>query len=70
MSSDECPGGKRCPMGDVCFAELARPRAEIADVIVVNLHLYGLHIAGGGRSLLPEHDVRRRSTRPTSSRTS
>ncbi|MEY2445527.1 MAG: ATP-dependent helicase DinG [Ilumatobacteraceae bacterium] len=56
VTSDECPGGKRCPMGEVCFAELARSRAEVADVIVVNLHLYGLHVAGGG-ALLPEHDV-------------
>ena len=56
VSSDECPGGKRCPMGDVCFAELARSRAEFADVVVVNLHLYGLHVAGGN-VLLPEHEV-------------
>lgn len=56
VGSDECPGGKRCPMGQVCFAELARSRAEVADVIVVNQHLYGLHVAGGG-NLLPEHEV-------------
>ena len=56
VTSDECPGGKRCPMGQVCFAELARSRAEVADVIVVNQHLYGMHVAGGG-ALLPEHDV-------------
>ncbi|HEY7627491.1 MAG TPA: ATP-dependent DNA helicase [Ilumatobacteraceae bacterium] len=56
VSSDECPGGKRCPMGQVCFAELARSRAEFADVLVVNQHLYGMHVAGGG-ALLPEHEV-------------
>jgi ATP-dependent DNA helicase DinG len=56
VTSDECPGGKRCPMGDVCFAELARARAEVADVVVVNLHLYGLNVAGGNM-LLPDHDV-------------
>ncbi len=56
VSSDECPGGKRCPMGEVCFAELARARAEVADVVVVNLHLYGLNIAGGNM-LLPEHEI-------------
>lgn len=56
VTSDECPGGKRCPMGQVCFAELARARAEIADVLVVNQHLYGMHVAGGG-ALLPDHEV-------------
>lgn len=56
VSGDECPGRTRCPMGDVCFAEQARARAAAADVIVVNLHLYGLHVASGG-TLLPEHDV-------------
>ncbi|MGZ4703078.1 MAG: ATP-dependent DNA helicase [Ilumatobacteraceae bacterium] len=56
VSSDECPGGTRCPMGSVCFAELARARASVADVVVVNQHLYGLSVAGGN-VLLPEHDV-------------
>jgi len=56
VSGDECPGRTRCPMGDACFAEQARARAAAADVIVVNLHLYGLHVASGG-TLLPEHDV-------------
>ena len=44
------------PDGDVCFAELARAGAAVADVVVVNLHLYGLHVASGS-VLLPEHDV-------------
>ena len=56
VSSDECPGATRCPMGDACFAESARRRAAAADVIVVNTYLYGLHVASGG-VLLPEHDV-------------
>ena len=56
VGSDECPGGKRCPMGNVCFAELARTRAEMADVVVVNLHLYGLNVASGN-VMLPDHDV-------------
>jgi ATP-dependent DNA helicase DinG len=43
-------------MGDVCFAELARARAAVADVVVVNLHLYGLNVASGN-VLLPDHDV-------------
>ncbi|MCU1366390.1 MAG: putative ATP-dependent helicase [Ilumatobacteraceae bacterium] len=56
VSSDECPGATRCPMGDACFAEAARKRAAVADVVVVNTYLYGLHVASGG-VLLPEHDV-------------
>jgi ATP-dependent DNA helicase DinG len=56
VGSDECPGATRCPLGGPCFAERARQRAAAADIIVVNMHLYGLHIASGG-VLLPEHDV-------------
>jgi ATP-dependent DNA helicase DinG len=56
VSARECPGANRCPSGAVCFAEGARLRAMEADVVVVNLHLYGLDIASGG-VILPEHDV-------------
>lgn len=56
VGSDECPGRTRCPQGDRCFAEAARERAKEAQVVVVNTHLYGLHVASGG-ALLPEHDV-------------
>jgi ATP-dependent DNA helicase DinG len=56
VGSEECPGASRCPMGEPCFAELARKRALAADVVVVNTHLYGLNVASGG-VLLPEHDV-------------
>ena len=56
VGSDECPGAAKCPMGDVCFAEAARERAKVADVVVVNMHLYGLHVGSGGM-ILPEHDV-------------
>lgn len=56
VSSDECPGATRCPLGQPCFAEGARARAQAADVIVVNMHLYGLDVAAGG-VILPEHDV-------------
>ncbi len=56
VGSDECPGAERCPMGQECFAELARRRAQVSDVVVVNTHLYGLHVGSGG-AILPEHDV-------------
>ena len=56
VGATECPGAARCPSGEACFAEAARERAEAADVIVVNTHLYGAHLASGGH-VLPEHDV-------------
>jgi len=52
----ECPGATRCPSGEICFAERARARAAASDVVVVNLHLYGLHLATGG-AVLPHHEV-------------
>ena len=56
VGADECPGAAKCPSGDTCFAEAARRRAEEADVIVVNAHLYGTHLAAGG-VVLPPHDL-------------
>ncbi|MGP8058770.1 MAG: ATP-dependent DNA helicase [Acidimicrobiales bacterium] len=52
----ECPGAFRCPSGSRCFAEAARARAAAADVVVVNTHLYGAHLASDG-AVLPDHDV-------------
>ncbi|MCP3853871.1 MAG: ATP-dependent DNA helicase [Actinomycetia bacterium] len=52
----ECPGRTKCPAGERCFAEAARAQAAGADVVVVNTHLYGLHLASGG-AILPEHEV-------------
>ncbi|HMJ74917.1 MAG TPA: ATP-dependent DNA helicase [Iamia sp.] len=56
VGSRECPGASHCPQGGSCFAEAARNLASDADVVVVNLHLYGLHLESGGM-VLPEHDV-------------
>ncbi len=56
VTSDECPGAARCPSGNDCFVEAARARAAEAEVVVVNHHLVGAHLATG-ESLLPEHDV-------------
>jgi ATP-dependent DNA helicase DinG len=52
----DCPGGAKCPRGGECFAERARAQASEADIVVVNLHLYGMHLSTGG-GVLPEHDV-------------
>lgn len=56
VSAQECPGARRCPKGDACFAEAARRKAAEADVVVVNLHLLGLDLATNG-AVLPEHDL-------------
>jgi ATP-dependent DNA helicase DinG len=56
VGSDECPGAHRCPKSAMCFSEGARDRAAAANVIVVNMHLYGLHVGSGG-VILPEHEV-------------
>jgi ATP-dependent DNA helicase DinG len=53
---DECPGRNKCPKGHECFAERARDAAVEADVVVVNLHLYGIHLASEG-NILPEHEI-------------
>ena len=52
----ECPGRFNCPSGDRCFAEAARERASMADIVVVNTYLYGAHLASG-RAVLPDHDA-------------
>ena len=56
VTARECPGASRCPKGELCRAEAARERAAEADVIVVNTHLYAMHLASGGH-LLPPHEV-------------
>ena len=56
VGSDECPGAQACPSGTDCFAEAAHERAREADVVIVNLHLLGAHVASGGY-VLPDHDV-------------
>jgi ATP-dependent DNA helicase DinG len=52
----ECPGATKCPRGEDCFTERARRAAADADVVVVNIHLYGMHLATAG-AVLPEHEV-------------
>ncbi|MFM8312118.1 MAG: ATP-dependent DNA helicase, partial [Ilumatobacteraceae bacterium] len=56
VGSEECPGAGSCKLSGGCFAEFARGRAEEVDVLVVNLHLYGLNVASRN-ALLPEHDL-------------
>jgi ATP-dependent DNA helicase DinG len=56
VSAMECPGAKRCPRGDSCFAEIARRKADEAQVTVVNLHLLGIDVATEG-AILPDHGL-------------
>ncbi len=56
VGSHECPGSTRCPSGEECFAEEARTTAAFSDVVVTNLHLYGINVATEG-AILPEHDL-------------
>lgn len=56
VTSEECPGARKCPRGNDCFAERARLRAQESDVVVVNTHLYALDVASDG-SILPDHEV-------------
>ncbi|HTT88702.1 MAG TPA: ATP-dependent DNA helicase, partial [Acidimicrobiales bacterium] len=53
----ECPGASECPSGGDCFAEAARQRANRADVVVVNTHLYAASLAMSESELLPAHDL-------------
>ncbi|MBV9660205.1 MAG: ATP-dependent DNA helicase, partial [Acidimicrobiales bacterium] len=57
VSARDCPGAHRCPAGARCFAERARERASLADVVVVNTHLYATALAIGAADLLPAHDA-------------
>lgn len=56
VTTDECPGKSKCPVGANCFAERARDAASTANVVVVNIALYGAHIASSG-NILPEHKI-------------
>lgn len=50
----ECVGAASCSFASECWSEAARARADDADIVVVNAHLYGAHVQTG-RTLLPEH---------------
>ena len=56
VTGRECPGAQNCPAGTECFAEWARHRAADADVVVVNHHLYCLHVFTDAE-ILPPHDA-------------
>ncbi|WP_103503154.1 MULTISPECIES: ATP-dependent DNA helicase [unclassified Streptomyces] len=56
VSSRECLGATRCAYGAECFAEAARERAKLAEVIVTNHALLAID-ALEGAPVLPGHEV-------------
>ncbi|HWM36710.1 MAG TPA: ATP-dependent DNA helicase [Streptomyces sp.] len=56
VSARECLGASKCAYGAECFAESARERAKLAEVIVTNHALLAID-AIEGASVLPPHDV-------------
>ncbi|MFI0864032.1 ATP-dependent DNA helicase [Streptomyces smyrnaeus] len=56
VSSRECLGASKCAYGAECFAESARERAKLADVIVTNHALLAID-AIEGAPVLPGHEV-------------
>ncbi|MHC0428760.1 ATP-dependent DNA helicase [Streptomyces sp. O3] len=56
VSSRECLGATKCAYGAECFAEQARERAKLAEVIVTNHALLAID-AIEGAPVLPSHEV-------------
>ncbi|MDT0346646.1 ATP-dependent DNA helicase [Streptomyces litchfieldiae] len=56
VSSRECLGAAKCAYGAECFAEAARERAKLAEIIVTNHALLAID-AIEGAPVLPGHDV-------------
>jgi len=61
-SSQECPGKRECPFGDICKAELAKSRAADAQVVVTNTamlmtDLKVRKVTDGFASMLGEYDA-------------
>ncbi|MEJ8637876.1 ATP-dependent DNA helicase [Streptomyces sp. MS2.AVA.5] len=56
VSSRECLGASKCAYGAECFAEMARERAKLSDVVVTNHALLAID-AIEGAPVLPSHEV-------------
>ncbi|MER7395576.1 ATP-dependent DNA helicase [Streptomyces sp. NPDC000151] len=56
VTSRECLGASKCAYGAECFAEAARERAKLADVVVTNHALLAID-AIEGAPVLPQHEV-------------
>ncbi|MER5298819.1 ATP-dependent DNA helicase [Streptomyces lasiicapitis] len=56
VSSRECLGASKCAYGQECFAEAARERAKLSEVVVTNHALLAID-AIEGAPVLPQHEV-------------
>lgn len=56
VTSRECLGASKCAYGADCFAEMARERAKLSDVVVTNHALLAID-AIEGAPVLPSHEV-------------
>ncbi|MCB9523034.1 MAG: ATP-dependent DNA helicase [Myxococcales bacterium] len=58
VGAESCLGSK-CPQFEACFVTKARARAAVAEVVVVNHHLYfgDLAVREAGGQVLPDHDA-------------
>ncbi|KUJ68601.1 ATP-dependent helicase [Streptomyces albus subsp. albus] len=56
VTSRECLGASKCAYGAECFAEAARERAKLAEVVVTNHALLAID-AIEGAPVLPSHEV-------------
>jgi ATP-dependent DNA helicase DinG len=56
VSSRECLGASKCQYGAECFAEMARERAKLSEVVVTNHALLAID-AIEGAPVLPPHEV-------------
>ncbi|MCH0540923.1 ATP-dependent DNA helicase [Streptomyces sp. MUM 203J] len=56
VTSRECLGATKCAYGAECFAEAARERAKLAEIVVTNHALLAID-AIEGAPVLPQHEV-------------
>jgi ATP-dependent DNA helicase DinG len=61
-TSDECPGASECHVGEACYAEMAKARAQAADIVVVNhalllTDLMVKKVTEGRATMIGEYDV-------------
>ncbi len=56
VNAVDCIGARKCPMASECFSELAREKAQDADLVVTNHAMLAID-AFEGLEVLPEHDA-------------
>lgn len=55
VTASECLG-KKCPLVEECFSEMARTRAAESDIVITNHALLAIN-AFEGAAVLPDHDI-------------